>query len=240
MTIRVLIVDDQALVRAGFRLILDGQPDIEVIGEAADGNEGVRLAQHHAPDVVLMDIRMPALDGISATRILTHLDTPRPARVVILTTYDLDEYVFDALAAGASGFLLKDVPPEDLVHGVRQVAAGDGLLAPGVTRRLIEAFAQQYRQRAVAPSVESLSSRERQVLELMARGLSNAEIAHDLYLSENTVKTHVTHVLDKLGLRDRVHAVIYAYEAGVVEPGAPETPGTPGTPGRPGTPGTTG
>src|SRR6516165_7600308 len=184
MTIRVLIVDDQALVRAGFRLILDGQPDIEVIGEAADGNEGVRLAQHHAPDVVLMDIRMPALDGISATRILTHLDTPRPARVVILTTYDLDEYVFDALAAGASGFLLKDVPPEDLVHGVRQVAAGDGLLAPGVTRRLIEAFAQQYRQRAVAPSVESLSSRERQVLELMARGMSNAEIAHDLYLSE--------------------------------------------------------
>ena len=219
MTIRVLIVDDQALVRAGFRLILDGQPDIEVIGEAADGNEGVRLAQHHAPDVVLMDIRMPALDGISATRILTHLDTPRPARVVILTTYDLDEYVFDALAAGASGFLLKDVPPEDLVHGVRQVAAGDGLLAPGVTRRLIEAFAQQYRQRAVAPSVESLSSRERQVLELMARGLSNAEIAHDLYLSENTVKTHVTHVLDKLGLRDRVHAVILAYEAGIRVPG---------------------
>ena len=150
MTIRVLIVDDQALVRAGFRMILDSQSDIDVVGEAADGNEGVRLAQHLSPDVVLMDIRMPALDGIAATRILTHMDTPRSVRVVILTTYDLDEYVFDALGAGASGFLLKDVPPEELVRGVRQVAAGDGLLAPAVTRRLIEAFALQYRKRGAS------------------------------------------------------------------------------------------
>jgi DNA-binding NarL/FixJ family response regulator len=220
VTIRVLIVDDQALVRAGFRMILDSQSDIDVVGEAADGNEGVRLAQRLSPDVVLMDIRMPALDGIAATRLLAGAGAPRPARVVILTTYDLDEYVFDALAAGASGFLLKDVPPEELVRGVRQVAAGDGLLAPAVTRRLIEAFAHHYHKRDAAPAVtDTLSARERQVLELIASGLSNAEIATALYVSENTVRTHVTHVLDKLGLRDRVQAVIFAYEAGLVEPG---------------------
>ena len=220
MTIRVLIVDDQALVRAGFRMILDSQSDIDVVGEAGDGNEGVRLAQHLSPDVVLMDIRMPALDGIAATRLLAGTGATRPARVVILTTYDLDEYVFDALGAGASGFLLKDVPPEELVRGVRQVAAGDGLLAPAVTRRLIEAFAHHYHRRGAAPAVaDALSAREREVLELIARGLSNAEIAASLYLSENTVRTHVTHILDKLGVRDRVQAVILAYEAGLVEPG---------------------
>jgi DNA-binding NarL/FixJ family response regulator len=219
MTIRVLIVDDQALVRAGFRMILDDQDDIEVVGEAADGHEGVRLAQHHLPDVVLMDIRMPGLDGIAATRLLTNVEFPRNVRVVILTTYDLDGYVFDALAAGASGFLLKDVRPEDLVLGVRQVAAGDGLLAPAVTRRLIQAFSQQYRKRGERPEIGALSAREREVLILIARGLTNAEIARELYLSENTIRTHVTHLFDKLDLRDRVQAVIFAYEAGLVEPG---------------------
>jgi DNA-binding NarL/FixJ family response regulator len=220
MTIRVLIVDDQALVRAGFRMILDTGSDIEVIGEAADGHEGVRLAQLHHPDVVLMDIRMPALDGIAATRILASPAASSPTRIVILTTYDLDEYVFDALAAGASGFLLKDVRPEDLVEGVRRVAAGDGLLAPGVTRRLIAEFAHRYRPgRPEPPSVGLLTARELEVLVAVARGKSNAEIAHDLYVSENTVKTHLSHVLVKMGLRDRVQAVIYAYETGVVERG---------------------
>jgi len=219
MTIRVLIVDDQQLVRAGFRMILDTQPDIDVVGEAADGNEGVRLAQRDRPDVVLMDIRMPGLDGIAATRLLADSGATRPPRVVILTTYDLDEYVFDALAAGASGFLLKDVRPEDLIHGVRLVAAGDALLAPSVTRRLIAELA--HRPRALRPSEPpaGLTQRELEVLRLVAEGQSNTEIAASLYLSENTVKTHITHILDKLGLRDRVHAVIYAYETGLVEPG---------------------
>jgi DNA-binding NarL/FixJ family response regulator len=216
----VLLADDQALVRAGFRLILGTQPDIEVIGEAVDGNEAVRLAQQHLPDLVLMDIRMPGLDGIAATRLLAGPGAARRVRVVILTTYDLDQYVFDALAAGASGFLLKDVAPEELVRGVRTVAAGDGLLAPGVTGRLITEFASRYRKATpgLAP-VGSLTARELEVLRLVARGKSNAEIAGSLFLSENTVKTHVAHLLDKLGLRDRVQAVIYAYETGVVEPG---------------------
>jgi len=220
MTIRVLIVDDQALVRAGFRMILSTQPDVEVVGEAADGNEAVRLAQQQRPDVVLMDIRMPGLDGIGATRVLAGPDAPRPARVVILTTYDLDEYVFDALAAGASGFLLKDVRPEDLVQGVRLVAAGDALLAPSVTRRLIAELAHRPRVSDTRTVDDSLTRRELEVLRLVAEGQSNAEIAASLYLSENTVKTHVTHILDKLGLRDRVHAVIYAYESGIVAPGS--------------------
>ena len=220
MTIRVLIVDDQALVRVGFRMILSTQPDVEVVGEAADGNEAVRLAQQQHPDVVLMDIRMPGLDGIGATRVLAGPDAPRPARVVILTTYDLDEYVFDALAAGASGFLLKDVRPEDLVQGVRLVAAGDALLAPSVTRRLIAELAHRPRVSDTRSVDDSLTRRELEVLRLVAEGQSNAEIAASLYLSENTVKTHVTHILDKLGLRDRVHAVIYAYESGIVEPGS--------------------
>jgi DNA-binding NarL/FixJ family response regulator len=220
MTIRVLLVDDQALVRAGFRMILSTQPDVEVVGEAADGNEAVRLAQRQHPDVVLMDIRMPGLDGIGATRVLAGPDAPRPARVVILTTYDLDEYVFDALAAGASGFLLKDVRPEDLVQGVRLVAAGDALLAPSVTRRLIAELAHRPRVSDTRTVDDNLTRRELEVLRLVAEGQSNAEIAASLYLSENTVKTHVTHILDKLGLRDRVHAVIYAYESGIVEPGS--------------------
>ena len=220
MTIRVLIVDDQALVRAGFRMILSTQPDVEVVGEAADGNEAVRLAEQQLPDGVLMDIRMPGLDGIGATRVLAGPDAPRPARVVILTTYDLDEYVFDALAAGASGFLLKDVRPEDLVQGVRLVAAGDALLAPSVTRRLIAELAHRPRVSDTRSVDDSLTRRELEVLRLVAEGQSNAEIAASLYLSENTVKTHVTHILDKLGLRDRVHAVIYAYESGIVEPGS--------------------
>lgn len=221
MTTRVLIVDDQALVRAGFRLILETQEDLEVVGEAGDGHEATRLARNLLPEVVLMDVRMPGLDGISATRLIATLDAPRPVRVVILTTYDLDEYVFDALEAGASGFLLKDVRPEDLIQGVRLVAAGDALLAPSVTRRLIAEFAKRGARRGPDDRLTALlTEREHQVLELVARGLSNPEIAVQLIVSENTVKTHVAHLLQKLGVRDRVQAVIYAYETGVVQPGS--------------------
>ncbi|MCW3037271.1 MAG: DNA-binding response regulator, LuxR family [Actinobacteria bacterium] len=220
MTLRVMIADDQGLVRAGFRMILEAS-GIEVVGEATDGEQAVRLARREHPDVVLMDIRMPNLDGIAATALLAGPGVTDPLRVVILTTYDLDEYVFDALAAGASGFLLKDVPPEDLIHGVQVVASGDGLLAPSVTRRLIAEFAQGRRtHKPVALPGPSLTPRELEVLELVARGQSNAEIAKALFVSDNTVKTHVTHLLDKLGLRDRVQAVIYAYETGIVEPGS--------------------
>jgi DNA-binding NarL/FixJ family response regulator len=221
MTLRVMIADDQALVRAGFRMILEASGSIEVVGEATDGEQAVRLARRERPDVVLMDIRMPNLDGIAATAMLAGPGVVDPLRVVILTTYDLDEYVFDALAAGASGFLLKDVPPEDLIHGVQVVASGDALLAPSVTRRLIAEFATGRRTHKPVPLPgPSLTPRELEVLELLARGKSNAEIAQKLFVSDNTVKTHVTHVLDKLGLRDRVQAVIYAYEAGIVEPGS--------------------
>jgi DNA-binding NarL/FixJ family response regulator len=219
MSITVLIADDQALLRTGFRMILSAEDDIDVIGEACDGQQAVRLARQLQPDVVLMDIRMPALDGIAATRLLAGPDATRPARVIILTTYDLDEYVYDALAAGASGFLLKDVPPEDLVQGIRHVAAGDALLAPSITRRLIAQFTRRP-ARPAPPTAGRLTPRELEILALVATGQSNAEIAACLHLSENTVKTHVTHVLDKLGLRDRVHAVVYAYETGVVEPGS--------------------
>ncbi len=221
MAIRVLIVDDQALVRAGFRMILEAQSDIEVVGEGGDGAQAIALAQSHKPDIVLMDIRMPGMDGIEATRRLVAVDQqPRP-RVVILTTYELDEYVFDALAAGATGFLLKHVPPEELVRGVRLAAAGDALLAPSVTKRLIEEFAS--RRPAVRPPVvshETLTEREGEVLKYLARGLSNPEIAAELHVGEATVKTHVAHLLDKLELRDRIQAVIYAYEVGLVKPGA--------------------
>jgi DNA-binding NarL/FixJ family response regulator len=221
MTLRVMIADDQALVRAGFRMILEASGSIQVVGEASDGEEAVRLALRERPDVVLMDIRMPNLDGIAATARLAGPGVADALRVVILTTYDLDEYVFDALAAGASGFLLKDVPPEDLIHGVKVVASGDALLAPSVTRRLIAEFAQGRRTHKPVPLPgPSLTPREVEVLELLARGQSNAEIAETLFVSDNTVKTHVTHLLDKLGLRDRVQAVIYAYEAGIVEPGS--------------------
>ena len=217
MTVRIVVVDDEALVRAGFRMMLDAQPDIEVVGEAGDGRQAVEVARRLAPDVVLMDIRMPGLDGIDATRLLAN-----STRVVILTTYDLDQYVFEALAAGASGFLLKHVLPEDLVQAVRVVAAGEALLAPSVTRRLIEEFARRPAPALSGPAppeLGSLTEREREVLVLLARGLTNAEIARRLHVGDATVKTHVAHVLDKLDVRDRVQAVILAYELGLVTPG---------------------
>jgi DNA-binding NarL/FixJ family response regulator len=215
----VLLVDDQALVRAGFRLILESQPDLTVVDEAADGLEALALAERHRPDVVLMDIRMPALDGISATRRLA--GTLPDTRVLVLTTFDLDEYVYEALAAGASGFLLKDVSRDELVAAVRVVAAGDALLAPSVTRRLLADFVRSRpAPPAPTPADARLTAREQETLELLARGLSNAEIAAHLVVSENTVKTHVGNVLMKLALRDRVHAVIYAYENGMVTPGS--------------------
>ena len=214
--IRVLIADDQALMRTGFRMILEAQDDIEVVGEAIDGADAVRQFERSEPDVVVMDVRMPTMDGIEATRRLTALE--RPARVLILTTFDLDDYVYEALRAGASGFLLKDRPPEELVAAVRVIAAGEALLAPSVTRRLIEEFAR----RAPKPSrneLAELTEREREVLVLMARGLSNAEIARALFVAETTVKTHVGRVLHKLHLRDRAQAVVLAYESGLVQPG---------------------
>jgi DNA-binding NarL/FixJ family response regulator len=219
MSIRVLIVDDQSLVRAGFRLVLENHDDIEVVGEASNGEEAVHSAGRLEPDVVLMDIRMPALDGIAATREIT---SRHPAKVLVLTTYDLDEYVYDALQAGASGFLLKDTPPEQLVTGIRAVAAGEALLAPTVTRRLIEEFARvRPAPHATPAALDELTPRELEVLRLLARGMSNAEIAAALVLGDTTVKTHVTHVLGKLGLRDRVQAVVLAYESGLVTPGQP-------------------
>jgi DNA-binding NarL/FixJ family response regulator len=220
VSIKVLLVDDQALLRAGFRLILESEPDLEVAGEAGDGVEAVEAVRRVGPDVVLMDIRMPRLDGIEATRRIAS-ELAGGARVLILTTFDLDEYVFEALRAGASGFLLKDTPPEDLVGAIRVVAAGDGLLAPSVTRRLIEEFARQPARDAPPPAaLDSLTARELEVLRLMARGLTNGEIARELFVGETTVKTHVGRVLDKLGLRDRVQAVVLAYECGLVTPGA--------------------
>jgi DNA-binding NarL/FixJ family response regulator len=219
MAIRVLIVDDQALVRAGFRMILEAQPDLEVVGEAGDGSAAIDAVRTLRPDVVLMDVRMPGVDGIEATRRLTEAGVP--GKIVILTTYDLDEYVFDALAAGASGFLLKHVPPEELVRGVRVAASGEALLAPSITKRLIEEFAKQRAPlRASGSDLKSLTDREREVLTLLGRGLSNPEIAKDLKVGEATVKTHVAHVLDKLELRDRVQAAIFAYEIGLIKPGA--------------------
>ncbi|MER7279254.1 response regulator transcription factor [Dactylosporangium sp. NPDC000244] len=217
--IRVLLADDQALVRGGFRSILDGQDDIDVAGEAADGAEAVSLALTLAPDVILMDIRMPRLDGIEATRRLLAGGRSR-ARVLMLTTFDEDEYVYQALRAGASGFLLKSAPPRELAGAVRTVAAGEALLAPEITRRMIEEYVRRPRPGAARPAgLEMLTPRELEVLGLIARGRSNAEIGAQLYLSEPTVKTHVTRMLAKLGLRDRVQAVVFAYECGLVRPG---------------------
>lgn len=215
--IRVLVVDDQALVRAGFRMILEAEHDVEVVGEAADGVEAVAAVRRLRPDIVLMDVRMPNLDGIAAARQILAGDAA--ARVVMLTTFDMDEYVYDALRAGASGFLLKDVPPERLVAGIRAVVSGEALLAPSITRRLIEGFVHRKPARALPGGVNELTAREREVLELMARGLSNAEIAAVFVVSETTVKTHVARVLAKLELRDRVQAVVFAYECGLVQPG---------------------
>jgi DNA-binding NarL/FixJ family response regulator len=222
MTIRVLIADDQQLVRAGFQLILSAQPDIEVVAEAKTGSEAVEQAFATRPDVVLMDIRMPGFDGIEATRRII-AKGQGATRVLILTTYDLDEYVYDALRAGASGFLLKDVPPEQLAAGIRMVCSGDALLAPSVTRRLIEEFTAARTQPPAPAGIEQLSPREVEVFLLLTRGWSNQEIADHLVVGETTVKTHVTRILSKLGLRDRVQAVVLAYEAGIVTPGRNET-----------------
>jgi DNA-binding NarL/FixJ family response regulator len=217
--IGVLIVDDQTLVRAGFRMILEIEPDLQVVGEASDGGQAVAQVAALQPDVVLMDVRMPGLDGIAATQRIT-ADASCQARVVMLTTFDMDEYVYDALRAGASGFLLKDVQPELLVAGIRAVHSGESLLAPTLTRRMIESYLDRPRPKdAAQPRLELLTTREQEVLRLLARGLTNAEIARDLYVSETTVKTHVSRVLMKLGLRDRVQAVIYAYQTGLVGAG---------------------
>ena len=215
--IRVLLADDQALVRAGFRMILKSEPGIEVVGEAGDGSEAVALARTLDPNVVLMDVRMPEMDGIEATRRI--VDGDGAPRVLVLTTFDLDEYVYEALRAGASGFLLKDAPEDQLLAGIRIVADGGSLFAPAVTRRLIERFAGTP-PAALPPTLSELTPRELEVLGLVARGLSNAEIAETLVVSEHTVKTHVAHLLQKLDLRDRVQAVVLAYEAGLVKPGA--------------------
>ena len=218
--IRVLLVDDQDLVRAGLKLVLQTESDIEVVGEASDGREGVALARRLSPDVTLMDIRMPQLDGVEATRQLAGPDAREPLAVLILTTYDLDEYVFEALRAGARGFLLKHASPEQLVDAIRVVAAGEAIVSPTVTRRVIEAFAQQRAPGRPPRELERLTERERTVLELIDKGRTNAEIASELCVEASTVKTHVGNVLMKLGLRDRVQAVIYAYEHGVIRAGS--------------------
>jgi DNA-binding NarL/FixJ family response regulator len=218
MTIRVVVADDQGMVRSGFSTLLNAQPDIEVIGEAVNGQDAIARAAELRPDVILMDVRMPVLDGLAATRQI--MATDDPPRILILTTFDLDDYVYEALRAGASGFLLKDASAGELAEAVRVVAAGDGLLAPGVTRRLIAEFARMGGPRAPArKNIKDLTDRETEVLALVARGMANGEIASYLVVAEQTVKTHVSRVLTKLGLRDRAQAVVFAYESGLVRPG---------------------
>jgi DNA-binding NarL/FixJ family response regulator len=218
MTIRIVLADDQPMLRMGFRMVFEAQPDLEVVAEANDGQEILDVLRATPADVVLMDVRMPHLDGVEATRRICA--EPNPPRVLILTTFDLDEYVYEGLRAGASGFLLKDVPPPELLRAIRVVAAGDAIVAPSVTRRLLDQFARHLpRDEPSSPVLDRLTSRERDVLLEMARGLSNAEIAETLFLSEATVKTHVAHILTKLGVRDRVQAVVLAYESGLVTPG---------------------
>ncbi len=231
MTVRVVLADDQALLRKGFRMILEAEDDIEIVGEAADGTDAVRLAELYAPDVVLMDVRMPELDGIGATQAITDSEVADSTRVLILTTFDLDEYAFSALRAGASGFLLKDVPPSELVAAIRTVARGDAVVSPRVTRRLLEEYAHTLPELAgdteaqghdaEHPALTGLTEREREVLLCVAEGLSNAEIAERLYVSEATVKSHVGRLLAKLGLRDRVQAVVFAFQSGLVRPSFP-------------------
>ena len=228
MTVRVVLADDQALLRKGFRMILEAEDGVEIVGEAADGSDAVRLAELYRPDVVLMDVRMPVLDGIEATRAITSSDAAGATRVLILTTFDLDEYAFSALRAGASGFLLKDVPPAELVSAIRTVARGDAVVSPRVTRRLLEEYADTLPDLAADgsgsegkgehPAIAQLTEREREVLLAVADGLSNAEIAERLYVSEATVKSHVGRLLAKLGLRDRVQAVVFAFQSGLVHP----------------------
>ena len=217
--ISVVIADDQALVRAGFRALLDAQDDIVVVAEAADGDEAYRLALEHQPNVVLMDIRMPGADGLAATRRIADDARLESVRVVILTTFDLDEYVFEAIRSGANGFLVKDTEPAELLRGVRAVVAGDALLSPGITRRLIEEFAQRAKEPASLPELDRLTDREREVVALVGEGLSNEEIAERLVMSAATAKTHVSRAMVKLGARDRAQLVVFAYESGLVRPG---------------------
>jgi DNA-binding NarL/FixJ family response regulator len=241
VTVRVVLADDQALLRKGFRMILEAEDGIEIVGEAADGADAVRLSELYRPDVVLMDVRMPVMDGIAATRAIATSSAGEHTRVLILTTFDLDEYAFSALRAGASGFLLKDVPPAELVTAIRTVARGDAVVSPRVTRRLLEEYASTLpdlteggdtdagvagRSRSEDPALASLTEREREVLLCVADGLSNAEIAERLYVSEATVKSHVGRLLAKLGLRDRVQAVVFAFQSGLVKPTS--SPGAPG------------
>ena len=218
MSVRVVLVDDQALIRTGFRMILESEDDIDVVGEASDGEQAISVACSVRPDVVLMDVQMPRMDGLEATGRIAG-DASIPSRIVILTTFERDDYIFEALRAGASGFLLKNSPPEDLVHAVRVVAAGEALLAPSVTRKVIETFIRQPAHHSNEVELRRLTERETEILQLLATGRSNSELAAHLFVGEGTIKTHVSNLLTKLGLRDRMQAVIFAYESGLVEPG---------------------
>jgi DNA-binding NarL/FixJ family response regulator len=218
MSVRVVLVDDQALIRTGFKMILETEDDIEVVGEASDGEQAISMTRSVRPDVVLMDVQMPTMDGLEATGRIVQ-DASIPSRIVILTTFERDDYIFEALRAGASGFLLKNAPSEELVHAVRVVAAGDALLAPSVTRKVIEGFIRRPAQRINEGELRRLTERETEILQLLATGKSNSELAAHLFVGEGTIKTHVSSVLTKLGLRDRMQAVIFAYESGLIEPG---------------------